>query len=193
LERNGWVENWKSTHPNIERYQPVTDPTEVDTFLGRSESTVQLWNPDRSKRGRLAEDAADAVKIGFAVFGFDPSLPDDRARERFSKFLSRVRRDRPITLRHPRRGRPPRTFSIGSVHLDRWRKHRILALFDLLIHGHSPAVDRRILAAWLFPEIEDEIVRGNRFDEAVRLLDEARSNAGVLWAQERGKHESETI
>lgn len=172
--------------PSIgDNLRPVYDPVEVDRFLERPSSTVELWDTSRPKHS-LVEAAAHAVKVGFAVFAFDPSLPNDDARAKFNTFLTRVRSDCPISLGRATRGKPPVAPSFRDEHLRRWCDHRILLLFDLLLRGHNPTNERKTLAAWMFPEIRDQVRRGKKFDEARRFLDEARNCNRVLWAQARG-------
>jgi hypothetical protein len=182
--RPEWRERLRDIVPDIEDYRQSNDPREVDRFLARPSSTVELWDPS-SRNPELDERATHALDMAFALFAFDPALPDDEVRARFDTFLAKVRQDRPITLRRAGPGKPSGAASVSGEHLRRWRAHRILLLFDLMLYGHDPRTERKTLAAWMFPEIKDEMARGNKFDEARRLLDEARSNSRVLWAQAR--------
>ena len=136
-------------------------------------------------RHQLADEAAHAVEIGYAVFAFDPHLPDDEVRERFDAFLARVRTDRPIAIKRAGPGRPAGAISITGNHLRCWADHRILLLADLMLRDHDPGVERKTLAMWMFPEIDDGLKRGNKYDEARRHLEEALNHICVLNAQAR--------
>jgi len=187
LAENEWRKDWQDLLPNINEVERVNDPAEVDAVLERPCSTMEFWSATGDKHS-LAEGAAHAVKVGFAVFAFDPHLPDDDVRAQFDAFLSRVRSDREITVGRAVRGRPTGAPSIGSANLRRWHEHRILLLFDLLLHGYDAGAERKTLAAWMFPEVADVLERGNKFDEARRLLEEARNHIRVLWAMGRDKN-----
>ena len=64
-----------------------------------------------------------------------------------------------------------------------WVKYRILALFDLLNAGYDPSSQRKQLAAWLFPEVKSLKARGDSFDRAREVLDQAISTIPALRVQ----------
>jgi hypothetical protein len=125
------------------------------------------------------------LKLGMILIAVDPSTPN---------LVSRlVEQGRAIRKRHPlfprkRKGRPAASEDISGIDdhdLDQWRNHRILALLDLLLMDFDPSKDRKQLALWLFPEIQNQAARGKKFDNARAHLAQARAASRVIDAQTR--------
>jgi hypothetical protein len=64
-----------------------------------------------------------------------------------------------------------------------WIDHRILALYDLKLCGYNLSKERKQLAIWLFPNIIDQKARGDKYDRARELLDDALSQLDLIRAQ----------
>jgi hypothetical protein len=100
------------------------------------------------------------------VLEIDPNCPDEILFEKIATVLKRAR------------NKPAR-----RINTKAWAEHRILALYDLRLMGYDLSKDRKQLAAWLFPEINNEKPRGDKFDRANEYLKAAMASLNALRAQ----------
>ena len=103
---------------------------------------------------------------GRVVLEIDPACPNELLFQKIGAVLDRARN------RKARR-----------INTTAWAEHRILALYDLKLMGYDLSKERKQLAAWLFPEIDGEKPRGDKFDRAKEYLDGAIALLPTLRAQ----------
>jgi hypothetical protein len=168
LDSHGWYRqleerrqfertNLDPRDPDDQRLRRVTDPNERDRVMCRSEVVAVCDTLDDLEIARLN---------GRLVLEIDPSCPKEILLEKISTILE-------VT-----RNRKARRISTKA-----WGEHRILALYDLKLLGYDLSKDRKQLSAWLFPEIDDEKQRGNKFDRAIKYLGSALSSLNTIRAQ----------
>jgi hypothetical protein len=154
---------------------PVTDPDEVNRFLDRPPAVSQITSQER---------AAHALALGMILIAVDPNTPD--LAEKLSAEAKDIHAQHPLPIKD--RWRPSGSTDVAGIDaqkVEQWREHRIVDLYDLIIRGHDPCKERKQLAAWLFPEVEDRQARGKKLDRAVRLLNEALASMRMIDAQTR--------
>jgi hypothetical protein len=145
----------------------ITDPEEMDRIMCRVDVVAEC---------KTANDVKIAQFNGRVVVEIDPAAPKDLL---FSK----------IGTLHDARGT---SIEGTKLHLARrinvtpWKEHRILALYDLKLMDYDLSAERKQLAAWLFPEIDNEKKRGDKFDRAKEYLEAALASLNTLRAQSTG-------
>ena len=139
------------------RLRRVTDPIEIDRFMCRTNVVVECKN---------AKDLEIAHVNSRIVVELDPHCPNERLFEKMKAVLDNARRHRP-----------------RKINTRAWAEHRILALYDLKLLGYDLSTERKQLSLWLFPEIEDEKARGDKYDRARDLLEAALASLDSLRAQ----------
>ena len=110
-----------------------------------------MGRPSAVRQIATAEDAERALNLGFVLIAVDPNTPN--IMERLSTEAKAIRANHPLPLeRSP--GRPSRSIDIhiDDAKVQRWRDHRIVALYDFRLMGHHPSSQRKQVAAWMFPE-----------------------------------------
>jgi hypothetical protein len=156
--------------------KPPTDPDEINRFLCRPAAVSIVENTD---------DAAHYLKLKMILIAVDPNTPN--LASRLKEQARAIRKRHPLSPRK-RKGRPSGledNFGIDDQDLNQWRNHRIISLLDLILMGFDPSKERKQLAFWLFPEIEDQDARGKKFDNARKHLDQARAASRIVDAQTR--------
>ena len=143
--------------PDDPRLRRVTDPDELDRMMRRTDVVAACKN---------ADDLEIARFNGRVVLEIDPACPDEILFEKIATLLKQARK------KAPRR-----------VNTKAWEEHRILALYDLKLEGYDLSKERKQLAKWLFPEMNDEKARGYKFDRAKEYLDAAIALLPTLRAQ----------
>jgi hypothetical protein len=143
--------------PDDQRLRRVTDPTERDRVMCRSEVVAVCDTLDDLEVARFN---------GRLVLEIDLSCPDEILLEKIPAILKLAR------------NRKTRRISTKA-----WAEHHILALYDLKLQGYDLSKDRKQLSAWLFPQINDEKQRGDKFDRAIKYLAAALSSLDRLRAQ----------
>ena len=141
-----------------ERSRAVRDPNEMDRLMCRAEPVA------------IVETALDLKVAQFnsrLVVEIDPGCLPKELYEKIGELLASARNQKP---------------SLHHVQPEAWASHRILALFDLELHGED-LQNRKQLALWLFPEVKGEKARGDRYDRACELLERAKDVLSVLRAQ----------
>jgi uncharacterized protein (UPF0128 family) len=138
----------------------ITDPNKMDRIMCRVDSVAECKN---------AQDLDVAHYNGRVVLEIDPACPNDTLFKKIKVILEHVR------------DRSPRKLNTRS-----WAEHRILALYDLKLMGYDLSKERKQLSLWLFPEIEDEKARGDKYDRATELLASALNALPTLRAQANG-------
>jgi hypothetical protein len=141
-----------------ERSRAVRDPYEMDRLMCRAEPVA------------LVETALDLKVARFnsrLVVEIDPGCLPKVLYEKIGELLASARNQKP---------------SLHHVQPEAWASHRILALFDLELHGED-LQNRKQLALWLFPAVKDEKARGDRYDRACELLQRAKDAWPILRAQ----------
>jgi hypothetical protein len=168
LDRYGWYRQLEERRqldrtgsdprdPDDPRLRRVTDPDELDRVMCRTDVVAVCNTPD---------DLEVAHFNARLVLEIDHACPDEVLFNKIATELKRVRNGKS----RRNRTRP-------------WREHRILALYDLKLMGYDLSKDRKQLAAWLFPEINDEKRRGDKFDRAIKYLKAALSSLNTLRTQ----------
>jgi hypothetical protein len=142
------------------RAKRLTDPIEMDRFMCRTDVVAECESP---------EDLEVARFNGRIVVEIDPACPDDLLFKKIKAVLDRAR------------DRKPR-----KINTNAWAEHRILALYDLQLMGYHLSKDRKQLSVWLFPELNDDKARGDKFDRARELLAAALSSLSDMRAQSSG-------
>jgi len=154
----------------------LTTADEINRFLVRPEAVCIVGTEDAARH---------ALHLGMILIAVDPNVPDLAAR--LEQTAKAIRQSHPVPAARPP-GRQAKTGDIDGFHegdVRQWRDHRILALLDLVLVGHDPRSERKQLAAWLFPEIEDLRARGKKLDHAIKLLNALRAAVRVIDAQTR--------
>ena len=135
--------------------EPIEDPEEMDRLMCRTEPVAEC---------RDAYDLKIARRNGRLVIEIDVMAHDDFLIEEVKRLI-KIRRGE----QKPRR-----------IYLNAWVNHRILALYDLKNMQYNLCKQRKQLAWWMFPEIKDDNARGDKYDRACELLDEALSSLSLL-------------
>jgi hypothetical protein len=143
--------------PDDARLRRVADPIERDRVMCRTE-VVAVCN--------TSEDIEVAHFNARLVLEIDPACSDEILFEKIKAELNRVR---------DKKSR--------RINTKAWEQHRILALYDLKLMGHDVSKERKQLAKWLFPEIDNEKRRGDKFDRATGYLTAALSSLNTLRTQ----------
>jgi hypothetical protein len=76
-----------------------------------------------------------------------------------------------------------RTVKPRHINVSAWIEHRILALYDLKLRGYDLSNERKQLAVWLFSDVIDQKARGDKYDRARELLDDALLQLDLIRAQ----------
>lgn len=135
-----------------EGYEIDYDIERRDRLMCRSEPVAEV---------STERDLAIAHLNGRIVIEIDPGCLPEVRNEKVAALVA-------TTLKRRKVRKPSRHFSLAAL-----ERHRILALFALQLRGHGLIAERKQLATWLFPTIEDEKARGDYYDRARKLLDEA--------------------
>jgi hypothetical protein len=143
--------------PDEPQLRRVTDPNELDHLMCRSDVVAECKTKD---------DLEVAHFNGRLVLEIDPDCPDEILFEKIATLLKRVRNGK-----------------ARRIKTKAWAAHRILALYDLKLMGYDFSKERKQLAAWLFPEINDGKQRGDKFDRAIKYLKAALSSLNTVRAQ----------
>jgi hypothetical protein len=152
---------------------PVSDPDEVNKFLARPPPIRQVTSK---------EDAAHDLALGRIVITVDPHTPD--LADRLNAEAKKIRRVHPLPTKN--RGRQgTNAAGINESKVQQWRQHRLVELYDLIIMGYDPVEDPKQIAAWLFSEIKNQRRRGEKLDQAVKLLDEMLNSMRMIDTQTR--------
>ncbi|MGJ0393309.1 MAG: hypothetical protein ACR650_11285 [Methylocystis sp.] len=126
---------------------PVDDPFEMDKLMCRKEPVAVVRNET---------DLRVATFNGRLVIEIDTDVHEEVLLRSIKTVISSCG------------AHPPRRKQFGA-----WVEHRILAFLDLLLLGYAPEKDRKQMAQWLFPEINDVEERGKKFDRAGGYLRDA--------------------
>jgi hypothetical protein len=153
LEANCSREDWQRY--SNDGYAPVSNPEEMDRLMCRAEPVAVV---------ETAQDLKIAQFNSRLVVELDLGCQPKILHEKIEELLASARNQKP---------------SLHHVKPEAWAKHRILALFDLELHGED-LQNRKQLALWLFPEVKDEKARGDRYDRACELLKRAKAALAIL-------------
>ncbi len=174
LDVRGWyrqlaerkrIEEMKGDPRDAEPWlRQITDPEEMDRIMCRVDVVAEC---------KAAADVTIAQFNGRIVIEIDPAAPNDLVFAKIGALLERRR-----ALIEDAKLRPARRINVTP-----WREHRILALYDLKLVGYDLSDERKQLAAWLFPEIDSEKKRGDKFDRAKEYLEAALASLSTLRAQ----------
>lgn len=159
-ERQRYEEMDGDPHHREFNLRQVTDPEEIDRFMCRAHVVAEVNTLDQLE---------GALFNGRIVIEIDPVAPKKVLFKQIAALLDDV---------VSRTGR--------QISTKAWKDHRILALYDLKLMSYDLSSERKQLAAWLFPEIDDEKKRGDKFDRAKEYLDTALSSLPALRAQSHG-------
>jgi hypothetical protein len=171
FERGRWYTS-KERPPWYSPGKPLTDLDEINAFLCRLPPVVQI-------------EVDHALDLGMILIAVDPNTPDLAKRLRIE--AEKIRKAHPSPIKK-RRGRPNKSGDITVIPpeiLNAWRTHRIVALLELRLRGYDPQRQRKQLAAWLYSEQKNQRARGEKLDQAVKLLDDALAAARAIDAQTR--------
>lgn len=138
-------------------YRPVTDPEEIDAVMCRTTPVALCQTP---------QELEVAQFNGRIVLEVDPNCPEALLFQEIVRVLRTVR-EKPVR----------------QVNTRAWAEHRILAMYDLKLADYDLSAERKQLAAWLFPEIENQKTRGDKYDRAREYLDDAIGSIPTLRAQ----------
>jgi hypothetical protein len=135
----------------------IVNQEEIDRVLCRTD-VVAVCN--------TSDDLEVARYNGRIVLELDPVCPDKMLFSKIGPILNRLRR------RAARR-----------INTKAWVNHKILVLYEYKLMGYDVSKDRKQLAVWLYPEIKDEIQRGDKLDSANKYLEAAVASLTALRAQ----------
>lgn len=174
LDARGWyrqlaerkrIEEMEGDPRDVEPWlRQITDPEEMDRIMCRVDVVAEC---------KTADDVKIAQFNGRLVVEIDPAAPKDLLFSKISALLDTRRTSIEDT----------KLQSARRINVTPWKEHRILALYDLKLMDYDLSAERKQLAAWLFPEIDDEKRRGDKFDRAKEYLEAALASLGTLRAQ----------
>jgi hypothetical protein len=141
--------------PDYPGLEPVTDPEELDRLMCRTGVVAEC---------NTQADLRIAKFNGRVVVEIDPACSNEILFDEIAALLDQI-------------------VSRRRRNTKAWKKHRILSLYDLKILGYDLSSERKQLARWIFPEIDDETKRGSKFDRAKEHLETAVTSLSVLRAQ----------
>jgi hypothetical protein len=159
-----------------EKFVPLSDPDEINAFLCCPSAVTQIES---------VEKADHALRLRMILIAVDPNTPD--LAKRLGIEAEKIRTAHPLPIKKPR-GRSSKSGNVSGIGLDTlgaWRTHRIIELHELRLREFDPRKQRKQVAAWLFPEHQNQRARGKMLDRSVELLDEALAAARVIDAQTR--------
>jgi len=167
---------WEGPPPWYSQGTPLFDLDEINKFLCRPPAVSQIDS---------TQNAEHALRLGMILIAVDPNTPD--LAERLLTETTKIWQQHPLPVKKGR-GRPSDSTNVAGIDankVEEWCTHRIVALHLLRLNGYDPRKRRKQVAAWMFPEIEDQRKRGGKLDRAEKLLDEALAAARVIDAQTR--------
>jgi hypothetical protein len=138
-------------------FRRIANPEEMDQIMCRTDVVA------------VCETQNDLEVAHFnrrLVLEIDPACPDEILFKEIATLLKRVRHGK-----------------ARRINTKAWGAHRILALYDFKLLGYDFSKERKQLAAWLFPEINDDKQRGDKFDRAIEYLEAALSSLNTIRAQ----------
>lgn len=149
-------EDWKHLKRELDGGFAPVGSEEMDRLMCRMEPVAIV---------ETEHDLGVALFNGRLVLEFDLACTTDLLCKKLKECLESARKRKP---------------SGHDINIRAWANHRILALYELKLRGYDLRDDRKQLAKWLFPEIGEVKARGNKYDRARELLEQARSSARML-------------
>jgi hypothetical protein len=144
-------------NPRPDKGRRIADPEEMDRIMGRTEVVALCNTPNDLEIARFNKRL---------VLEIDPACPQEILFEKIAALLKRTQNEK-----------------ARRINTKAWAEHRIIALYDLKLEGYDLSKERKQLSEWLFPEINDDKRRGDKFDRAVKYLKAALSSLNTIRAQ----------